>query len=112
MTEEAPVSAEEARLQYVTLTRGRVNLYGAAEMIKVYQERNKADAELAAVANAPLEDRMVIKRRYMPKGNDQEGMQRFFKRLGTDEQQHLKARLEAMATRPSVSPEPSSSPSL
>lgn len=97
LTEDQPLNPEESRLNYVALTRPQRDLYNAKGMLKAYVSRNKADAELAAIADAPPAERVKVKMRYAPPPTaDQEGFDRFQKCFDEEELEVIGDRLHAL----------------
>ena len=93
-TDDNTIGTEEARLQYVALTRAQINLYGCKEMIGTYRERAKINEQLLAVADKPLEERLGVKMKFAPSVRDDEKFKAFYDNLETDEQGALSAKIE------------------
>lgn len=84
LCEEKPFPDEEARLQYVALTRAQVNLYGAVDMIKAYQSRNAFNQKSKKLENAPHTARLLHKLEHTPLA-DGDAIDRLRKNLDNDE---------------------------
>lgn len=84
------ITTEDARLQYVALTRAQIDLYGAKEMINTYQKRNAIQQEIAGAVHQPVEDRLKVKMRHAPSIRKEDDFSSFFANLAPDEQALLK----------------------
>jgi hypothetical protein len=79
------ISNEEARLQYVCLTRCQKNVFGAKDMIEAYRRRNEIQCELDAVESEPLEVRVAAKMKYAPSLRNEAAFATFLNNLQEDE---------------------------
>lgn len=101
------ISEEEARLQYVALTRAKVNLYGCKQMVGAYRERHRIQGEINAVEHESPEKRLAVKMKHAPSLRDRDAYADFLSNLKDDERQFIADRSRATET-PAVTPsEPS-----
>jgi superfamily I DNA/RNA helicase len=92
-TDDNTIGTEEARLQYVALTRAQINLYGCKEMIGTYRERAKINEQLLAVEGEPLETRLAVKMKFAPSVRNEEKFKAFYDNLEADEQSAMSAKI-------------------
>lgn len=97
------IGTEEARLQYVALTRGQANLYGCRSMVNTWRERATIQAEINEVADESPEKRLAAKMKHAPSFREKDDYAAFYNNLETDER-------EAMDSYMTNSPSPSASP--
>lgn len=103
-SDENRIPLEEARLQYVAMTRAQVDLYGAKSLIDTYRKREEIQKEIEAVAGASVEERLKVKMRYAPSIREEDAFEAFLKNLDPDERDTLVGTRENTASKSQPSP--------
>lgn len=106
-TEENVIGTEEARLQYVALTRAQINLYGCRTMVDTWRKRASVQADLKEVAGQSAEQRLAVKLKHAPSFRDKDNYQAFCENLDAEERDLLHC---SMGKNPAPPREPEANP--